>query len=201
MTKHRTPPEWGLEARYPSFSWPSLLIGLSLLSLILWAFSHAFSESPPSASTPSDTFIRCLDGDTCIFAQTGTQRVRLAKVDAAELNHPVVECRTLAQLQHSLVEEILLDASWLYVQPLHTDRYDRSVALVYVRHPLIHQGRMVQLNRYLRQERLMDPWPRRFFHIGRPLSSCGYPITLAPATHHALAQKLRILSLSTSKES
>lgn len=80
----------------------------------------------------TDTVVRVIDGDTFVAHRLG--RVRLADVDAPELGEPGGEEAT--EVLRSLVH---LRVVFLDIDGLHeTDRYGRTVAVVYVEHNETH---------------------------------------------------------------
>jgi len=127
------------------------IVAIVLLSIIFSSprFAEANEKTQAKISTPSETGMRVIDGDT--FALAG-ETIRLAGVDAPELFAPKCDAeRRLAKLAKARLAALLGDGSGIALDRQHRpDRYGRTLATVLVNGAPIEAA--------LLREGLAAPW-------------------------------------------
>lgn len=104
-----------------------LFVGTGLLTLLAQREPRSVASSQPY-TIQNVTLEGCHDGDTCRFV--GVERpVRLARVDAAELDGP---CPRLAYAQRGLLLQLLQASRETTLEIRNVDPYNRYVAEIWV---------------------------------------------------------------------
>ncbi|TXH44477.1 MAG: thermonuclease family protein [Desulfurellales bacterium] len=108
-------------------------VGLVLLSIIFSSARFAEGSEKPAAkiSTPDETGIRVIDGDTFVLAG---ESVRIADIDAPELFSPKCDAeKRLARLAKSRLAQLLGNGAGILLErQAKPDRYGRTLATVLV---------------------------------------------------------------------
>lgn len=113
---------------------------------MLWAFPtsevsrvlSAWTADPSPNQSPQLRVIRVIDGDTIKLSDGRT--VRYIGIDTPELHHPKKKVECFAQAASDFNQDLVLNKPVqleLDVQPL--DRYNRTLAYVYVEDQLINE--------------------------------------------------------------